>query len=71
MDGERIPTGHIRSSRICPGCGVNPAAPITYGGRDSRRLLCDDCAADSHRRSDEIMAAIEAMRAAQERRTDD
>ena len=71
MDGGRLPSSNIRPTGIRPGCGVNPAPPITYGERDQRRYLCPDCAADSQRRSDETMAAIEAMRAARERRTDD
>ena len=71
MDGERIPPSSIRPTGICPMCGVNPAPRVTYGERDQRRYVCDDCAEAGQRRSDETMVEIEAMRAARERKTDD
>lgn len=71
MDGDRIANSHVKPTGICPMCLVNPALPLTYGERDQRRYICDDCSAGSQRRSDETMADIQAMRAARERKTDD
>lgn len=71
MDRDRIPTNLTRPSDVCPMCRVNPAPPVTFGERHPGGYVCDDCRDEGQRRADETMAAIEAMRAVRERRTDD